>query len=100
MFSESFYLNSVNEVYRVILKSAKFTIIEKNDLQEVRQKNVTVTRIVPVLKKIWESHKAEGWGSFDKVAVCEKICAEILRSGKVEEQFAAGFQRLFERIGS
>ena len=98
MFSEGFFLKAVNDVYRVILKSSKYTIIEKKDLQEFRQSNPSITRIVPILEKIWESHKSDGWGKFDKVAVCENICLDVLQSGKIEESFATAFQQLFDRI--
>jgi hypothetical protein len=98
VFSEGFFLAAVNDVYRVILKSSKYTVIEKRDLLTFRQNNPSITRIVPILEKIWESHKADGWGKFDKVAVCEKICLDVLQSGKIEESFATAFQQLFERI--
>jgi hypothetical protein len=98
MFSETFFLNAVNDVYRVILKSSKYTAIQKADLLTFRQKNPSVTRIVPILEKIWESHEPEGWGGFDKVAVCEKICLDVLQNRKIEEAFATAFGQLFERI--
>jgi hypothetical protein len=100
MFPERFYLDAVNEVYRVILKSSKFAIIEKRDLKAFRQKNTAITRIVPVLKSIWASHKADGWGAFDKTAVCERICLDILQTKKVDEHILGGFQKLFERIAA
>jgi hypothetical protein len=98
MFSETFYLNAVNEVYKVILKASKFTVVDKSDLAAARQGNTSLARIVPILEAIWASHKADGWGDFNKSVVCDKICSDILKNGKIDENHSDAFQKLFDRI--
>lgn len=98
MFSETYYLNAVNEFYKVVLKSAKYSVVTKADLKTIRDQNPKVTRIVPVLELIWDSHKAENWGTFSKMKVCEKICLDILQATKVEEAIAEKFVQLFTRV--
>lgn len=73
-FSEKEYLAAVNELYSEILKSVRYVPIEKKELTAARKRYPGITRIVPTLEKIWEEHEDEGWGEFNKTAVCRKVC--------------------------
>jgi hypothetical protein len=54
---------------------------------------------VPTLEKLWESHKADGWGSFDKAKVCAKVF-EIAKSDDKypSEKSLARFEKLLEML--
>ncbi|HUK29527.1 MAG TPA: hypothetical protein VLV89_00335, partial [Candidatus Acidoferrum sp.] len=56
-------------------------------------------RLVPILEKLWEVHKVDGWGSFDKTKVCAKVF-EISKSDvKYPSEKSLGrFEKLLDTL--
>jgi hypothetical protein len=98
-FSDTEYLTAVNEVYAEILRSARFIPIKKNDLDALREKNKGVTRIVPLLDLLWKQQS--GWGSFDKIKVCKRLCEHAIATPSfISERTIERFEALFNSISA
>jgi hypothetical protein len=93
LFTEDDYLRAVNELYRVVLKDAKFSIITAEDLDNCRKSLDGFLRIVPTLEQIWEEHKDQGWGSFDKT----KVCAKVFEIAEQDEKYPT--EKTLQRFG-
>ncbi len=83
LFTQDDYLRAVNDLYRTILKDAKFSQITAEEIEIARKIEPQLTRIVPILERIWESRKNEGWGSFDKA----KVCARVFEIAKNDDKY-------------
>jgi hypothetical protein len=99
LFIQDDYLRAVNDLYLTVLKDAKFSRVTDGDLDALRQTDKSLKRLVPTLEKLWESHKADGWGTFDKTKVCAKVF-EIAKSDDKypSEQSLARFEKLLETL--
>jgi len=69
------------------------------DLDSLRQTDKSLKRLVPTLEKLWESHKADGWGAFDKT----KVCAKVFEIAKADDKYPsekslARFEKLLEAL--
>ncbi|MCI0341615.1 MAG: AAA family ATPase [Planctomycetales bacterium] len=98
MFGEGRYLKAVNEVYRPLLRSARFTPVTTTDLKRVRGADPSLIRIVPAIERIWAEHATDGWGAFSKGKVCEHLCVSLLEDARFEDRIAERFEGLFKRI--
>jgi len=99
LFTEDDYLRAVNELYLVVLKDAKFSRVTDADLDGLQQADESLKRLVPTLEKLWVSHKADGWGTFDKT----KVCAKVFEIAKADEKYPsekslARFEKLLETL--
>ena len=99
LFTQDDYLRAVNDLYLVVLKDSKFSRVTDADLDALRQADRSLKRLVPTLEKLWESRKADGWGTFDKTKVCAKIF-EIANSDDKypSERSLARFEKLLEAL--
>lgn len=99
LFTEADYLKGVNGFYTAHLRDQKFSIITKEDMTAVRKKNPSLIRTVPTLEAVWEEHRDEGWGKFDKKKVCSKICEIASKDKKFPtEKTLQQFETLLEQI--
>jgi len=97
LFTQDDYLRAVNELYLVVLRDAKFSRV--TDADALRQADEFLKRLVPTLEKLWVSHKADGWGTFDKT----KVCARVFEIAKADDKYPsekslARFERLLETL--
>jgi len=97
LFTQDDYLRAVNELYLVVLRDAKFSRV--TDADALRQADESLKRLVPTLEKLWVSHKADGWGTFDKT----KVCARVFEIAKADDKYPsekslARFERLLETL--
>jgi len=104
LFSETDYLQAVNEVYAEILKDSRYTRICREDIEAKREAVPSLVRIVPTLESIWEDHKEQKWGTFDKRKVCQRICDKAYDdpkfiTAKTQERFEVLFRLVHWAIG-
>ena len=99
LFTQDDYLRAVNDLYLAVLKDAKFSRVTDGDVEALWQMDRTLRRLVPTLERLWESHKADGWGAFDKTKVCAKVF-EIAKSDDKypSEKSLARFEKLLETL--
>jgi hypothetical protein len=83
LFVHEDYLRAVNDLYLTVLKDAKFSRIKAADVEALRKGDKSLKRLVPTLEKLWETHKTDGWGSFDKT----KVCAKVFEIAKSDDQY-------------
>jgi len=102
VFTVEDYLKAVNAYYITKLKHAKgYQPIKKEDLEISADGNGSEQRIVKALEKIFVSHQKDGWGKFDKGAVCEFFCREFAEGKgkfKISTLTCERFDKLFEMI--
>ncbi len=56
---------------------------QAGDLDVAKKVEPPLVRIVPTLERIWEGHKLDGWGNFDKT----KVCARVFEIAKTDEKY-------------
>lgn len=99
LFTRDDYLRAVNDLYLSVLKDAKFSRVTDKDVDLTVQSSASLKRLVPTLEKVWESHKADGWGSFDKT----KVCVKVFEIAKADEKYPcekslARFEKLLDAL--
>lgn len=99
MIDELDYLKAVSEVYRFHLRHTKFKGVTTRMLQKARDENPEITRIVPLLEWIWSRKQKEGWGTFNREFVADKLCAQFLELGEAPQSTVGRFQELFTELG-
>lgn len=99
LFTQDDYLRAVNDLYLIVLKDAKFSRVTDADVDRQRRADKSLKRLVPTLEKLWESHKVDGWGTFDKTKVCAKVF-EIAKSDDKypSEKSLSRFEKLLETL--
>ncbi len=101
LFTDDDYLKAVNGLYLQRLRDAKnFGGIAKRDIEPAEGAS---PRIVKRLEIFFRAHSADGWGSFDKQAVCEFFCdrlatGEIKLAIKSKERFDNLFAQIREAV--
>lgn len=99
VFTESEYLQAVNGLYQEVLKNAKYVPIRHELIEAKKKGDSSLVRIVRILESIWDDHREENWGSFDKKKVCDKLCDIMYEAAKpVSEKTLDRFERLFKDI--
>lgn len=93
IFSEEDYLAAVNSFYGRKFRATKGWInLTKGAVEKARDEEGKPVRIVKALEKIFLEHVGDGWGKFDKTAVCELLCEryaknEVKLSKKTRDRF-------------
>jgi hypothetical protein len=83
LFTQDDYLRAVNELYVAVLKDSKFSRVTDADIDKWKNTDASLKRLVPTIEKLWESHKTDGWGAFDKT----KVCAKVFEIAKSDEKY-------------
>jgi hypothetical protein len=97
LFTEAEYLDAVNRVYAKVLKDARFIPI----MAVAAKKHAipALIRVVQIFESIWEDHKPQKWGKFDKKRVCDKLCELMYSDNKViGEKTLQRFETLLKDI--
>lgn len=93
------YMYPVNQTYEIKLRSEGFANITAEYVMS-KEGNGILDR----LKKVWEEHADDGWGTFDNEDItryiCEKITLEEANfiSDKTKDQFRSLYRLIAERI--
>jgi len=66
------YLHAVNQTYEIKLRKQGYTTITTDQVLFQGKKGV-----VDNLRAIWDEHKDDDWGEFDKEEICRYICEKI-----------------------
>ncbi len=66
------YLYAVNQTYEIKLRREGFTNLTKEEVLIHGKKG-----IIENLKAVWNDHRDDDWGEFDKEEVCRYICGKI-----------------------
>jgi hypothetical protein len=99
LFTQEDYIKAVNELYLIVLKDSKFARVTDQDLDNLRKDDPSLKRLVPTLERLWEAHKTDGWGSFDKT----KVCAKVFEISKADDKYPSEkslsrFEKLFAAL--
>lgn len=100
VFTQDDYLKAVNGFYSTKLRDARnFSAVTKRDIETATAGDSGSPRIVKALEKIFLSHSSDGWGGFNKLAVCNFLC-DTLTSGsfKLSPKSKQRFDALFSQI--
>ena len=93
------YLHPVNQTYEIKLRNEGFTNLTQ---QEVESK--IGNGIIEKLKGIWQVHKEDEWGDFEKEDITRYICEKItleqtsFLSDKTKDRFRSLYRLIAERI--
>ena len=66
------YLYAVNQTYEIKLRREGYTNLTKEEVLIHGKKG-----IIENLKAVWNEHRDDDWGEFDKEEVCRYICGKI-----------------------
>jgi len=93
------FLYPINQTYEIMLRQEGFRNLSKEDVL-VKGKRGHLEN----LSKIWEEHRDDGWGKFDREEVCRYVCEKIaleeadFLSDKTKDQFRSLYRLIAERI--
>ena len=93
------YLYAINQTYEIKLRHEGYSNLSS---QEVASKGKT--GVIENLDSIWEAHREEGWGKFDKEEITRYICEKItleeteFLSDKTKDRFRSLYRLIAERI--
>ena len=93
------YLHVVNQTYEIKLRHEGFSNLTPKDVSSKENKG-----ILNKLGRIWEEHRDDDWGEFDKEEITRYICEKItleetgFLSDKTKDQFRSLYRLIAERI--
>ena len=93
------YLYAVNQTYEIKLRREGFNNLTKEEVL-VQGKNGVIENLIAV----WNEHRDDDWGEFEKEEVCRYICGKIALgeanffSDKTRENLRLLYRLIAERI--
>ena len=93
------YLHPVNQTYEIKLRREGFSNLTPEEVSSKEGKGV-----LEKLKRIWQDHREDDWGSFDNEEITRYICEKIaledtsFLTDKTKDQFRSLYRLIAERI--
>ena len=93
------YLHAVNQTYEIKLRHEGYSNLTTQDVISKNEAGVLSN-----LRKIWQEHNEDDWGSFDNEEITRYICEKItfeetgFLSDKTKDQFRSLYRLIAERI--